>query len=147
MSFSQEKVKSSLCVPTTSSTKTSNAPLSAGHVKLELLEEDEVVDKPETAETVLTAAKSYLDCPVCYDTLVSPIYQCQNGHIICNNCIEKLAQCGECRVTLAGARIRNVALENICKSVDVKCPNRGEGCEVRTTVELLKSHLEVCGFQ
>ncbi|CAL8133607.1 unnamed protein product [Orchesella dallaii] len=100
----------------------------------------------KTAATVLSAAKSYLECPVCYETLVSPIYQCQNGHIICNNCIERLAQCGECRVPLAGARIRNVALENICKSVDVKCPNRAEGCGVMTTVEKLKAHLEICGY-
>lgn len=111
-------------------------------------DEESAVINPNTAATVLSAAKSYLECPVCYDTLVSPIYQCQNGHIVCNHCIERLAQCGECRVPLSpGSRIRNVALENICKSVDVKCPNRSEGCEIRTTVELLKSHLETCGYQ
>lgn len=110
-------------------------------------DDDNVAINPQTAEKVLGAAKSYLECPVCYETLVSPIYQCQNGHIVCNQCIERLVQCGECRVSLAGSRIRNVALENICKSVDVKCPNKSEGCSVLTTVEMLKNHLEICGYQ
>lgn len=164
-------------------TKNSSSPAGENKVLMNLKREMEEEDKdaaaglnPKTAATVLVAAKSYMDCPVCYEVwfmyifflillmfnwlfvnwlgslyfkqvLVSPIYQCQNGHIVCNQCIERLNQCGECRVPLAGSRIRNVALENICKSVDVRCPNKSEGCDVLTTVEMLKNHLEVCGYQ
>ena len=39
-----------------------------------------------------------LDCPVCFDTTHSlPVYQCTNGHFVCNDCIPKLKECPICR--------------------------------------------------
>ncbi|ODM94886.1 E3 ubiquitin-protein ligase Siah1 [Orchesella cincta] len=96
---------------------------------------------------LISATKTYMECPVCFEILTAPIYQCQNGHIICNNCINRIEFCGECRIPLGDSRIRNVALEYISQSMEVKCPNSTDGCEVLTTSGNLKIHLEVCDFR
>ena len=39
-----------------------------------------------------------LECPVCFETAEPPIYQCNNEHLICNNCRKNVNdQCPECR--------------------------------------------------
>ncbi len=49
------------------------------------------------------------DCPVCWEPLRRPIYQCVNGHLICRSCIGRIERthkvCPTCRVAL-GDRIR-----------------------------------------
>ena len=42
---------------------------------------------------------SALECPVCLDVWKGSILKCQNGHIICVRCINKLPQkkCPTCR--------------------------------------------------
>lgn len=107
-------------------------------------DENPETDNAKTVETVL----NYSQCPVCFETLVPQIYQCENGHIVCKDCIEKMVKCGECRVPLnQGSRIRNIALENICQSLNATCPNNSYGCGVNTTIDQLKNHLEVCSYQ
>ena len=66
------------------------------------------------AEPVATVAilKRALECPVCFETpKVGPLYQCQNGHILCSGCIEKVQVCPQCRVRLPETRIRNIFAE------------------------------------
>ena len=51
-----------------------------------------------------------LECPVCYDELSAPVFQCSNGHVICKECLERLEQsrrreCPTCRVQM-NQRIR-----------------------------------------
>jgi len=41
-----------------------------------------------------------LECPVCLSPASTPIYACPESHIICSNCLPRLAQCGVCRVDL-----------------------------------------------
>jgi len=41
-----------------------------------------------------------LECPVCLCPASAPIYACPESHIICSNCLPRLAQCGVCRVDL-----------------------------------------------
>ena len=59
--------------------------------------------------------KEDLDCPVCYDVPESlPIYQCLQGHIICNSCYPKLNNCPVCRVNLNKVyKIRALIAEKI----------------------------------
>ena len=46
--------------------------------------------------------KEDLECPVCMDVPESlPIYQCLQGHIICNVCYPKVDNCPVCRVGLS----------------------------------------------
>ena len=48
-----------------------------------------------------------LECPVCLETpKAGPLYQCENGHILCSECIEKVQQCPQCRAKLPTTKIR-----------------------------------------
>ena len=56
--------------------------------------------------------KKSLECPVCFYTpKAGPLYQCENGHILCSGCNGKVQQCPECRVDLPNVRIRNLFAE------------------------------------
>ena len=64
-------------------------------------------------EITFESLKEDLDCPVCYDVPESlPIYQCTQGHIICNSCYPKLNNCPVCRVILS-PQIRALTAEKI----------------------------------
>ena len=61
--------------------------------------------------------KDLLECPICFHTIDSvPIYQCRNGHVVCNDCHPKLENCPICRDgQLYDGPIRNLKLEEIVK--------------------------------
>jgi len=56
--------------------------------------------------------ESHLECPVCLETASSPIYQCQESHLICDSCRPQVASCPECRITYKGPKQRNRYAEN-----------------------------------
>ena len=65
----------------------------------------------QSAISVKELRKS-LECPVCLHTpKAGPLYQCENGHILCSGCNGKVQQCPECRVNLPNVRIRNLFAE------------------------------------
>lgn len=102
---------------------------------------------PNTTEVVLAAVMSYSLCPVCFEQLMPPIYQCCNGHIICCTCIERIEKCVECRLPFSQLpRIRNIALEKIRNNLPVDCANKNEGCNQKVIVEFLRDHLHVCPY-
>merc|ERR550519_3071116 len=43
-----------------------------------------------------------LECPVCYEVAKEPIFQCVDGHLICQNCRPKIKDCPTCRKEYAG---------------------------------------------
>ena len=46
-----------------------------------------------------------LECPICLISLTtSPIYRCENGHLLCNQCRSKVENCPECRIPLGNLR-------------------------------------------
>ena len=48
-----------------------------------------------------------LECPVCLETPnAGPLYQCENGHIVCSECIGRVRKCPQCRTELPVTRIR-----------------------------------------
>ena len=52
------------------------------------------------------------ECPVCFEPLQKPVYQCRNGHLMCCVCIGRIERshnkaCPTCRVAL-GERIRSL---------------------------------------
>ncbi|XP_049279755.1 uncharacterized protein LOC125762062 [Anopheles funestus] len=38
-----------------------------------------------------------LECPVCFDTIPPPVFQCQNGHLVCSRCRVRAERCAICR--------------------------------------------------
>ena len=73
----------------------------------------------ELEEEVKKYFKDLLECPICFETIDSvPIYQCQNGHVVCKNCHPKLKTCPICRVDIINRSnlmgpIRNLKLEEM----------------------------------
>ena len=60
-----------------------------------------------------------LECPVCLEVPTStPIYRCDNGHILCKECRNKLKTCPECRIRLGNKRC--LTSEKIVREIPLK---------------------------
>ena len=59
-----------------------------------------------------------LDCPICLEDFVSgcSIYQCINGHLLCDSCHTRLTTCPQCNVAIK--KIRNRALESLVEGMN-----------------------------
>lgn len=66
---------------------------------------------------------SLFECPVCFDYVLPPILQCQAGHLVCNQCRQKLSCCPTCRGSLTPS-IRNLAMEKVASAVLFPCKVR-----------------------
>jgi hypothetical protein len=62
--------------------------------------------------------RKILECPICWETIRTvPVYQCINGHVVCNECITKLESCCPiCRINNS-TFIRNRKLEEIIEKL------------------------------
>ena len=61
--------------------------------------------------------RDLLECPVCMETIKSvPVYQCNNGHVICKVCIKQLNSCPICRNNSTPAR--SLKLEKIVQRLE-----------------------------
>ncbi|CAL8124308.1 unnamed protein product [Orchesella dallaii] len=58
-----------------------------------------------------------LRCPVCWDLPPGNIYQCKNGHTICETCVNNLYNCPQCRVPYGNDRIRNRVAEALINNI------------------------------
>eukprot|EP00123_Amoebidium_parasiticum_P004043 comp15342_c0_seq1/m.12202 comp15342_c0_seq1/g.12202 ORF comp15342_c0_seq1/g.12202 comp15342_c0_seq1/m.12202 type:complete len:275 (-) comp15342_c0_seq1:699-1523(-) len=87
-----------------------------------------------------------LDCPVCYNGMRPPIWQCVEGHTFCDQCKEKLADCHTCRMSLRVV-CRNRALEEVVRRTMIACKHSEEGCEVKLPLNKLTEHEEKCTFR
>ena len=54
-----------------------------------------------------------LECPVCFNVAKPPIYQCEEGHIICHQCKPNLEKCPSCSKKYSEPAIRNRLAEKI----------------------------------
>jgi len=82
-----------------------------------LIAESELEDF-ERSYKVLSMKKNF-DCPVCYEFMeLRKIFQCSNGHLICENCQDRpdVRKCPVCRVFLGQYKenlSRNLAMEKL----------------------------------
>lgn len=82
--------------------------------------------------------KDVLECPVCLRIPRSaPVYQCERGHVVCNECHPKLATCPVCRLPLGKTR------SLISEKVLAKMPSACKYFEQNCAIELMKADLEV----
>lgn len=90
--------------------------------------------------------KSTLECPVCMETAFPPIFQCKEGHIICDSCKKTLPEpkkCPTCRIALGHIRCR--AVEESARNLAVPCPQ--EGCCETPLYQDLQTHVEKCDYR
>ncbi|CAL9762635.1 unnamed protein product [Musa acuminata subsp. burmannicoides] len=99
----------------------------------------------DTGVDIGSIALRVLECIVCFGPLLPPIYQCQNGHVACHPCYEKLRYiCHTCESLLSYAR--NLALENVMESVMISCPHASFGCEETVAYIKQQEHAEKCTY-
>ena len=78
--------------------------------------------------------RELLECPVCLETIKSaPVYQCNNGHVICKDCIEKLNNCPICRNDFSLVRI--LKLEKIVQRLEGIPPENGGPTTVKPNIQ------------
>ncbi|XP_066384917.1 putative E3 ubiquitin-protein ligase SINA-like 6 [Miscanthus floridulus] len=97
--------------------------------------------KGETKLDGVTMAMGALDCPICYEPLVPPIYQCGVGHLICNSCCIRLNKCPLCP---RSAFERCFGMERVVESIEVPCCFAENGCAKKITYFNKKKHEKVC---
>ncbi|CAN7059592.1 hypothetical protein IGI04_015791 [Brassica rapa subsp. trilocularis] len=86
-----------------------------------------------------------LDCPICYEPLTVPIFQCDNGHLACSSCCPKLSnKCHACASPIGDKRCR--AMENVLESIFTPCPNAKMGCTKNVSYGKESTHLKQCSF-
>merc|ERR1719436_1205261 len=65
-------------------------------------------------------------CPVCNLTMIKQIFQCSEGHCICEDCYNQLKttssrKCPSCQNAYPTKQIRNLALEGIVEQCCFPC--------------------------
>ena len=93
-----------------------------------------------------------LECPVCHETILPPIIQCFEGHLICSGCVDNLSEskCPECWGPLARnpyAAVRNRALERIAGPLAIPCRYQGRGCETTPAYDCAEKHAAACNYR
>lgn len=94
----------------------------------------------------------HLKCPICLDyPRRSPLYSCENGHIICDECSNRSVadSCAVCRSD--SPKIRNVFaerfLEQKLKTREFQCRNQASGCSFKALMKFLTKHENSCEFK
>ena len=85
-----------------------------------------------------------LECPVCMEYMVPPIWLCTNGHNICSKCRKSVQRCPTCRAEFLETRC--VALENIARRLKYPCINRESGCLELFSIEHITKHHAGCVY-
>ncbi|XP_049622834.1 E3 ubiquitin-protein ligase SIAH1A-like [Suncus etruscus] len=88
---------------------------------------------------------SIFECPVCYEYVLPPIYQCHRGHLVCIHCRPKLTCCPSCRGSLRS--IRNLAMEKVANAVFFPCKNASTGCVLCLPYPEKLKHEDICKFR
>ncbi|KAJ8957864.1 hypothetical protein NQ318_001860 [Aromia moschata] len=103
------------------------------------------VEKPVNdicLDTNIKLMRRILQCPICMEYMVAPIYTCATGHAICKACKPKVENCPTCKAEISTTRV--FALEEISENVEIPCQYTGNGCNFLGNVERICRHEEVC---
>ncbi|CAL8114761.1 unnamed protein product [Orchesella dallaii] len=90
--------------------------------------------------------KDYINCPICYGVPENEIFQCPDGHTVCEPCSRNLVACPQCRVPYGARKIRNRALEAILNCQEFECQFRDLGCAAKFSRKYINSHIHHCQY-
>uniref|UniRef100_A0A1B6BZK9 E3 ubiquitin-protein ligase n=1 Tax=Clastoptera arizonana TaxID=38151 RepID=A0A1B6BZK9_9HEMI len=108
------------------------------------LASDNLMPSSINLETLNDGLMALLECPVCFETMLPPIFQCKEGHNVCHLCKEKLKNCPTCRQMFVG---RNIAVEHMSNKLLHHCVNQDVGCKELLTLEAKPNHEQICCFR
>ncbi|GAB4827952.1 hypothetical protein Ancab_034837 [Ancistrocladus abbreviatus] len=99
----------------------------------------------ESGSIYVTLPDHVLDCPICFEPLISPVVQCENGHLACSSCCIKVRyRCAQCRKKIGHIRCR--AIEEVIESAKVTCCYVGHGCRAVVSYCKKRDHEEMCMY-
>ena len=94
----------------------------------------------------LKSIQDILECIICLDLpRKNPIYQCDNGHLLCLNCHKKVTECPLCKLDLR--KNRALAVEKILQKCPRACKFQDNGCSVLMQQVSLEEHEINCNFK
>ena len=109
----------------------------------------------DTTDIYLTgkACRTALNCGICHEFMVGPIYQCLEGHMIwCARCSKAMQMsvggsfCPVCRMSTVEP-VRNRMLEGIATRLPRPCFFSLDGCQLEGNEKAMKDHALVCPFE
>ncbi|GAB2303345.1 hypothetical protein Dimus_037337 [Dionaea muscipula] len=84
-----------------------------------------------------------LDCPICFDPLTFPVFECGNGHIACSSCCAKVENnCPTCGKKIG--RNRNRAMEKVIELMMKYCGYADYGCKAVVSYAQIQEHQKSC---
>lgn len=85
-----------------------------------------------------------LDCPICFEPLRPPIFQCSVGHFICSSCRGKHLN-NKCHICSTKTTFKRCfGMEHVVQSVKVPCSNAMYGCTKKVTYYQKEEHEKAC---
>ncbi|XP_010451915.1 PREDICTED: E3 ubiquitin-protein ligase SINA-like 7 [Camelina sativa] len=103
------------------------------------------LEKRQRSSSAMLLGLDVLDCPICFEALTIPIFQCDNGHLACSSCCPKLSnKCPTCASPVGHNRCR--AMESVLESVFVPCRNAKLGCTKNVSYAKESIHEKECTF-
>ena len=92
--------------------------------------------------TYQTKIEDIIECPVCYRLPRDlPIPSCAGGHIVCQQCREKMSNCPTCRRPI---NCTNTLIGYIANISSHKCSFFVFGCKEKFNMIEVKQHEKVC---
>ena len=94
-------------------------------------------------------AENNLTCPICMNIPRQKVFQCPNGHLICEPCkidyTRNSTTCPTCRAPLGNNR--NLLAEKLIDITGIPCKFQIEGCRMILKKEVLENHEMKCQFR
>jgi hypothetical protein len=106
---------------------------------------------PESIEdaAIGKSVRKILECHICKENLVAPVYSCSEGHYICGLCFPTLDgdKVIHCYCTKAITRFPGLdrTIELVHKQA--KCRYSEEGCPFKDNASSIINHVKVCTFR
>jgi E3 ubiquitin-protein ligase SIAH1 len=106
-------------------------------------------EEPDKAASIQESLWGMLECPICLEIMCGSIFQCMNGHAVCESCqgvVQK--NCPTCREPFPAKKNRNLALEQLAANVLVPCAHSAGGCKCKFECESsMDLHKGECPFR
>ncbi|XP_022173584.1 uncharacterized protein LOC111036019 isoform X2 [Myzus persicae] len=102
-------------------------------------------EHPETYVDLNDQLIRLFECPVCFEHIVPPIFQCLLGHLICNKCVLMCENCPTCRNPFNSKR--NLYMEKVGYLVKFPCRNALTGCKQQMFVGQKEVHEKECSYR
>lgn len=99
-------------------------------------------NKLKTLKMDSESLRSLFQCPVCSDYAVPPVYQCSNGHIVCEDCRGRLFNCPMCREDFHDS-IVNLTLAKVSENLKFPCKFKEDGCTEMLSSEEKRQHEKI----